>query len=357
MAMTAAAAAVAAGAWVVQATGRAASNIAVVKYWGKRDERLVLPLNASLSVTLDGDHLAATTTAAASPAFAADRLWLNGQEVSLAGPRYQACLRALRARARHVDFGGGAVVTAADWQTLRLHIASANNFPTAAGLASSAAGFACLVFTLAQLMRVEEAYPGELSALARLGSGSACRSLYGGFVRWNMGSEANGRDSIAEQIAPHTHWPNLRIIIAVVSDRQKETSSTAGMQQSVLTSPLLSYRAKELVPTRMKDMEAAISRRDFPTFARLTCADSNQFHATCLDSSPPIFYLNDASRRVIDLVESWNKSEKEPQVAYTFDAGPNAVLIGPSENMGALLQRLLFFFPPPSDLPLAGSPL
>uniref|UniRef100_A0A7I4DTG8 Diphosphomevalonate decarboxylase n=1 Tax=Physcomitrium patens TaxID=3218 RepID=A0A7I4DTG8_PHYPA len=328
--------------WVVMKTARAPSNIAVIKYWGKRDEKLILPINSSISVTLDPEHLSATTTVAASPAFEKDRLWLNGKEVSVEGVRYKNCLREMRARATDVVIeSSGKVIRKEDWNSLHIHIASENNFPTAAGLASSAAGFACLVYALAQLMGVQEKYEGELTAIARLGSGSACRSLYGGFVEWKMGQEIDGTDSIAVQLAEESHWKDLVIIIAVVSSRQKETSSTSGMQESVKTSPLLKYRA---------EMEKAIKSMNFTEFAKITCADSNQFHATCLDTSPPIFYLNDTSRKLIGLVERWNRHAGEPQVAYTFDAGPNAVMFAKNKEVAAqLLQRLLYQFPPSAD--------
>ncbi|XP_073005342.1 diphosphomevalonate decarboxylase 2-like [Typha latifolia] len=333
--------------WVLMATARSPTNIAVIKYWGKRDEELILPVNDSVSVTLDPDHLSATTTVAVSPSFEQDRMWLNGKEISLSGGRFQNCLREIRRRARAVeDEKKGIRIQEGDWEKLHVHIASFNNFPTAAGLASSAAGFACLVFTLAKLMNVNEDY-GELSSIARQGSGSACRSIYGGFVKWAMGNNANGSDSIAIQLANDTHWNDLVIVIAVVSSKQKETSSTTGMRESVETSKLLEYRAKTVVPTRVSEMEEAIRSRDFASFARLTCADSNQFHAVCLDTSPPIFYMNDTSHRIINLVERWNRSEGTPQVAYTFDAGPNAVLIAQNRKAATLLlQRLLFYFPP-----------
>ncbi|XP_024375996.1 diphosphomevalonate decarboxylase MVD2, peroxisomal [Physcomitrium patens] len=337
--------------WVVMKTARAPSNIAVIKYWGKRDEKLILPINSSISVTLDPEHLSATTTVAASPAFEKDRLWLNGKEVSVEGVRYKNCLREMRARATDVVIeSSGKVIRKEDWNSLHIHIASENNFPTAAGLASSAAGFACLVYALAQLMGVQEKYEGELTAIARLGSGSACRSLYGGFVEWKMGQEIDGTDSIAVQLAEESHWKDLVIIIAVVSSRQKETSSTSGMQESVKTSPLLKYRAEEVVPKRIVQMEKAIKSMNFTEFAKITCADSNQFHATCLDTSPPIFYLNDTSRKLIGLVERWNRHAGEPQVAYTFDAGPNAVMFAKNKEVAAqLLQRLLYQFPPSAD--------
>ncbi|XP_027104760.1 diphosphomevalonate decarboxylase 2 isoform X1 [Coffea arabica] len=339
--------------WVLMVTAQTPTNIAVIKYWGKRDESLILPINDSISVTLDPSHLCTTTTVAVSPGFTHDRMWLNGKEISLSGGRYQNCLREIRSRASDVeDEKKGIKIAKKDWENLHLHIASYNNFPTAAGLASSAAGFACLVYSLAKLMNVKEDN-SQLSAIARQGSGSACRSLYGGFVKWIMGKDDNGSDSIAVQLVDEKHWDELVILIAVVSSRQKETSSTSGMRETVETSPLVLHRAKEVVPKRVVEMEEAIKSRNFPAFARLTCSDSNQFHAVCLDTSPPIFYMNDTSHRIISCVEKWNRSEGTPQVAYTFDAGPNAVLIARNRKVAALLlQRLLFHFPPQSDADL-----
>ncbi|KAK4798555.1 hypothetical protein SAY86_030881 [Trapa natans] len=346
--------------WIHMVTARTPTNIAVIKYWGKRDESLILPVNDSISVTLDPEHLCTTTTVAVSPGFDQDRMWLNGKEISLSGGRYQNCLREIRARAEDFeDNERGIKIAKQDWQKLRVHIASYNNFPTAAGLASSAAGFACLVFALAKLMNAKED-PSQLSAIARQGSGSACRSLYGGFVKWIMGKEENGSDSLAVQLVDENHWDDLVIIIAVVSSRQKETSSTTGMRDTVETSMLLQHRAKEVVPKRIVKMEEAIQNHDFSSFAQLTCSDSNQFHAVCLDTCPPIFYMNDTSHRqiillhpccrIISCIEKWNRSEESPQVAYTFDAGPNAVLIARNRKTAALLlQRMLYFFPPSAD--------
>ncbi|RZB89493.1 Diphosphomevalonate decarboxylase MVD2, peroxisomal isoform B [Glycine soja] len=326
-------------------TAQTPTNIAVIKYWGKRDETLILPVNDSISLTLDPSHLCTTTTVAVSSAFHQDRMWLNAKEISLSGGRFQSCLREIRARACDVeDENKGIKITKEDWAKLHLHIASYNNFPTAAGLASSAAGFACLAYALGKLMNVKED-ESQLSAIARQGSGSACRSLFGGFVKWIMGKEDNGSDSLAVQLADEKHWDDLVIVIAV-----KETSSTSGMCESVETSLLLQHRAKEIVPKRILQMEEAIKNRDFASFSQLTCADSNQFHAVCLDTSPPIFYMNDTSHRIISIAEKWNRSEEAPQVAYTFDAGPNAVLIARNRKAAtSLIQRLLYYFPPNSD--------
>nr|AGT17596.1 mevalonate diphosphate decarboxylase [Picrorhiza kurrooa] len=340
--------------WVLTVTAQTPTNIAVIKYWGKGDEDLILPINDSISVTLDPDHLCTTTSVAVSPAFTHDRMWLNGKEVSLSGGRFQNCLREVRSCANDVeDEKEGVLKSLKGLGDLHVHMCPTIDFPTAAGLASSAAGLACLVFSLAKLMNVKEDH-SRLSAIARQGSGSACRSLYGGFVNGSFLKEENGSDSIAVQLADEKHWDDLVIIIAVVSSRQKETSSTSGMRETVETSMLLQHRAKEVVPERIIQMEEAIKNRDFPAFARLTCADSNQFHAVCLDTLPPIFYMNDTSHRIISCVEKWNCSEGTPQVAYTFDAGPKCRInfTQTEKLLPNFFKGCSFHFPPNSDTDL-----
>lgn len=215
------------------ATCAAPTNIAVVKYWGKADARLNTPLNSSVSVTLDAALLRATTSVAADARFERTRMWLNGVEEPL-NARTEAVLRELRALATDR--------VAAEQH---LHVVSENSFPTAAGLASSAAGLACLVAAVAELLGVREAFPGQLSAIARQGSGSACRSLAGGFVRWNKGERADGSDSVAVQVADEHHWPELCAVVCVVNDRAKDTSSTSGMQHTKRTSELLRFRVDQ----------------------------------------------------------------------------------------------------------------
>ncbi|KAF7093562.1 hypothetical protein CFC21_095969 [Triticum aestivum] len=138
------------------------------------------------------------------------------------------------------------------------------------------------------------------------------------YIRWICemvyGKNDDGSDSMAVQLVDELHWDDLVIIIAVVSSKQKETSSTSGMRDTVETSPLLQYRAQTVVPSHILKMEEAIKNCEFESFARLTCADSNQFHVVCLDTSPPMFYMNDTSHRIISLVEKWNHSEGTPQV-------------------------------------------
>ena len=208
---------------------------------------------------------------------------------------------------------------------MKLKIVSENNFPTAAGLASSAAGFAALVRAIADLYALPIT-PTDLSRIARQGSGSACRSLQGGYVAWSVGSEPNGSDSVAYEVAPASHWPEMRALILVASAEKKDVSSTTGMQQTVASSSLFEHRVKEIVPKRMRAMEKAIHDRDFEAFATLSMKDSNSLHACCLDTDPPIFYMNDTSRAAVRMCEAINARHEKPICGYTFDAGPNAVI-------------------------------
>ncbi|KAL0575116.1 diphosphomevalonate decarboxylase [Marasmius crinis-equi] len=328
---------------VHQATTSAPVNIACIKYWGKRDTKLILPTNSSLSVTLDQDHLRSTTTSRADPEFTKDRLWLNGNEEEIKpGSRTHTCIAELKAlRKTTVEDKNS---SAPKLSTYHVHISSYNNFPTAAGLASSASGFAALVSSLAALYELPVS-PKDLSIIARQGSGSACRSLFGGYVAWEEGSASDGSDSYAVQVATESHWPGIHALICVVNDAKKGTSSTSGMQRTVETSALLQHRIKEVVPKRMADISKAIQEKDFDTFARITMADSNQFHAVALDTTPPIFYMNDVSRGVIAVIEEYNRAAGKIKAAYTFDAGPNAVIYAPEENLKEIIQLIVKFFP------------
>ncbi|KZF25747.1 diphosphomevalonate decarboxylase [Xylona heveae TC161] len=316
---------------IYRASTTAPVNIAVIKYWGKRDAKLNLPTNSSLSVTLSQDDLRTHTTASCSSTFSGpDTLLLNGSPQDVSGARTQACFKALRGLRAELETANPSLPKLS---TYPLRIVSSNNFPTAAGLASSASGFAALVRAIANLYELHSS-PTALSQIARQGSGSACRSLFGGYVAWDQGSAADGSDSLAREVAPASHWPEMRALVLVVSAAKKGVSSTTGMQTTVATSALFRARAEDVVPKRMAEMERAIAERDFDAFARLTMRDSNNFHAVCLDTEPPIFYLNDVSRAAIRLVECINAAAGKAVAAYTFDAGPNAVIYFLEQNAG-----------------------
>ncbi|KAJ1891316.1 diphosphomevalonate decarboxylase, partial [Kickxella alabastrina] len=234
-----------------------------------------------------------------------------------------------------------ATVPLSQW---RIHVCSENNFPTAAGLASSASGYAALVSALGTLYKLPQT-TSELSRVARVGSGSACRSMFGGFVAWQAGVADDGNDSLAVQVASREHWPELQALILVASDKKKAISSTAGMQTTVETSALFAERVRTVVPQRMEGMKAAIATRDFPRFAEITMRDSNQFHAVCLDTYPPISYMNDTSRAIAGLVHAFNTARGRVAAAYTYDAGPNAVIYALSADMRDLVELVTYCFP------------
>jgi len=308
-------------------------NIAVIKYWGKRDESLILPINDSVSVTLSSDQMHAKTSVTANANFSSDRIWLNGKEEPASSGRLANCLASVREAA--ASLSRPQVPT--QW---KVHICSENNFPTAAGLASSAAGYACLVAALCKLYGIE----GDISALARRGSGSACRSVLGGFVRWHMGNKEDGSDSVAAQLRPASHWPGMRVLICVASDSRKKTSSSLGMRNSVKTSELLKYRAEYSVPPRVDTIVKAIEERDFQTFADITIKDSNQMHAICQDTVPPCVYMNTTSHCVSSLIHQINDHFGEKVACYTFDAGPNACIFLLEKYVGLVASLLQHFF-------------
>ncbi|KAJ2785501.1 diphosphomevalonate decarboxylase [Coemansia interrupta] len=334
---------------VYEATVTAPVNIAVIKYWGKRDSALILPTNSSLSVTLSQDHLSTRTTIRASPDFTIDRLWLNGVEEDINASKRlvnsittsRKLREALEEKQKQDGIPAESVVPLSQW---KIHVCSENNFPTAAGLASSASGYAALVSALGTLYELPQT-TSELSRVARVGSGSACRSMFGGFVAWQAGMADDGHDSLAVQVADRQHWPELQALILVASDKKKAISSTAGMQTTVETSSLFAERVRTVVPQRMEAMKAAIAKRDFEAFAEITMRDSNQFHAVCLDTYPPISYMNDTSRAVAGLVHAFNSARGRTAAAYTYDAGPNAVIYALKSDMRDLVELFTYCFP------------
>ncbi|KAJ3414591.1 diphosphomevalonate decarboxylase [Chytridiales sp. JEL 0842] len=339
-----------------EVTCSAPVNIAVIKYWGKRDPALLLPTNPSLSVTLSQDDLQSRTTVRVSPNFASDALWLNGKPQDINAKRLRNVLTEIRKARKELE---DTDPTLPQLAALPIHIASENNFPTAAGLASSASGFACLTYGLAQVFELPLS-ASDISRMARMGSGSACRSLFGGFVAWEMGQALNGHDSFAVQVAPESHWPDMSALILVVSDAKKDTGSTEGMQLTVETSELFEGRVNTFAQKHMDAMTKAIADRNYDIFAELTMKDSNQFHAVCLDTFPPIFYMNDISRGIISMVHAYNRAAEELDrkegkevrkyhAAYTYDAGPNAVLYVLEKDVAEVLELVNIFFPPPAD--------
>ncbi len=209
--------------------------------------------------------------------------------------------------------------------SLKAQVVSENNFPTGAGIASSAAAFAALALAASKAAGLE-LDESALSVLARHGSGSASRSVPGGFVEWQMGD--SDESSYAFSIAPAEHWA-LADCVAVVSTGHKETGSTQGHPLAA-TSPLQEARVAD-APRRIEICRNAIMQRDFETFASITEQDSDLMHAVMMTSNPALFYWKPATLRVMQAVRDW-RAEGIP-VFYTIDAGPNVHVITLEEKM------------------------
>lgn len=316
-------------------TAQAPVNIAVIKYWGKDNEKLKIPINDSLSGTLNTGEMRTITSVYIRDTYLEDKLVLNGEEQDLLKANSPA--RCMLEEIRRIS-----PLVNDKKLKYKTHIVSRNNFPTAAGLASSAAGYACLAYALGHSYGVTDST--TLSRIARKGSGSACRSIFGGFVEWNKGMDDD--TSVARQVVDHLHWPEMRVIICVIDDHRKDVSSSSGMSSSVKTSSLLEYRAREVVPQRMNAIKDAIIKKDFNTFAEITMKDSNQFHAICMDTFPPLFYLNDSSREIIKICSLVNGyyGPNNNKVAYTFDAGPNACIYLLDNFVDTFIEIIRHFF-------------
>ena len=287
-----------------EAEAFAPANIALCKYWGKRDTELNLPVTDSLSISL-GDL--GTRTRLAARAGDADAICLNGEEVASGHPF------AVRL-SRYLDhFRGGA--------NRRYRVDTVNTVPTAAGFASSASGFAALVMALDALHGWRLA-GRELSILARLGSGSACRSLWQGFVHWHAGAAGDGMDSHAEPVG--ACWPDLRIGLLVVSDAGKGTGSTEAMRRTVETSSLYAAWPGQ-VAGDIAALQRAIRDRDLDALGETAEANALAMHATMMAARPAVLYWHPGT--VAAMRRVWDCRAGGVPVYFTMDAGPNLKLL------------------------------
>jgi len=297
----------------MRAKVRAHSNIALIKYWGKRDERLNLPAVGSISLTLSA--LWSDTTIEFNAQFERDTLFLNHRPASAQElERISNFLDLIRSLA------------GVHWKA---RVESENNFPTAAGLASSASGFAALTVAAARALKLNLT-KRELSVLARRGSGSAARSIFGGFVEMHVGQEPDGSDAFAQQIAPPDHW-DIRLLIGITSSVAKETGSTSGMNLSKKTSPY--YQA--WIDTQEMDLAAmrqAIKQRNFEQLGELAEHSCLKMHALALSSKPGILYWNGTTVEAMQAIRRLRDSGLP--VYFTIDAGPQikALCLPEAEN-------------------------
>ena len=297
-------------------TAVAYPNIAFIKYWGNRDNTLRIPSNSSISMNLDG--LYTRTTVSFQPSLPYDELVINGHETMGKGlDRISYILDIIRGMANITE---------------RAEVISENNFPSGAGIASSASAFAALALAGSKAAGLNLG-ERELSRLARRGSGSAARSIPGGFVEWQAGT--GDEDSFAFSIAPPDHW-NLVDCIAIVTAAHKKTGSTEG-HSIAGTSPLQAARVAD-APRRLEICRDAILNRDFNAFASIVELDSDMMHAVMITSTPSLYYWKPESLRVMNAVRGWRS--EGIQVCYTIDAGANVHVLCPETEAHTIDKRL-----------------
>lgn len=287
-------------------------NIALVKYWGKRDDDLHLPAASSISVALA--ELGSLTVVAPSEELDGNLMVVNGEAIDGAGLiKVGRVMRAIREMAGNTEVRAG--------------IRGVNTVPTAQGLASSASAFAALALAGCTAYGVD-ADEATLSRLARIGSGSASRSIAGGYVIWHRGERADGHDSFGEQLHPPEHWP-LRALVAHVDVGRKKISSTVGMKLSRETSP---YHDAWL-DTCERDVEtccAALGARDFDALAEVVEANCLAMHANMMATRPPLIYWQPATLEVIHTVRQLRSEGL--QCLFTIDAGPSVVVLTSAQD-------------------------
>src|SRR5689334_2972252 len=298
------------------ATAQAFANIAFIKYWGNRDNDLRIPMNSSISMNLDG--LYTRTTVSFQPSLPYDELIINGHEVRGSGSdRISYILDIIRGMADIHQ---------------RAEVMSENNFPSGAGIASSAAAFAALALAGSKAAGLSLSEP-ELSRLARRGSGSAARSIPGGFVEWQAGT--GEQDSYAFSIAEPDQG-DLVDCVAIVSASHKKTGSTEG-HSIAPTSPLQAARVAD-AQRRLDICRRSILERDFIAFASIVELDSDMMHGVMMTSTPALHYWKPASLDVMTCARQW-RAEGIP-VCYTVDAGPNIHVICPAAEVELVEKRL-----------------
>lgn len=297
-------------------TAIAPANIAFIKYWGKSDEVLRLPLNDSISMNLSGANT--TTTVEFSESLTKDEVTLVDGNFS--DKEIERVIKALDLIRQKVGITHCARVT------------TKNSFPKGAGAAASASGFAALTVAACSAagMTLSEK---ELTVFARLGSGSACRSIPDGFVVWKKGS--SNETSYAYSLYPSTYW-DLRDILVIVDKRMKKVSTTDGMEK-IVTSPYLIKRL-EAISKRLKEIKTAFAEKDFVRLGEVMEEDCLDMHHVMQTQVPPLMYWNDTTIHIMHAVVEWRKGGLP--VYFTIDAGPNVHLICEGKNEQKVLDMI-----------------
>lgn len=304
----------------LKATALANTNIALIKYWGKRDEKLFLPMNNSISITLNNFYT--ITTVEFKEDLKQDLFVFNHREGSTKDQSQISSFLNLIRKQAGIRFYAS--------------VTTENHVPTGAGFASSASGYASLAAAATKAIGLKVSQE-ELSRIARQGSGSACRSIYGGFVEWEKGTLEDGSDSFARQLMDEKAW-SLSILSVVISSSKKRTSSREGMKRTVETSPFYEGWLKT-IDDDIKIAKEAIINRDFMALGEVLEHNGLKMHGTMLAARPSIIYWENGTMDVIHLVQ---KLRQDGMPAYfTIDAGPNVKVLCQAKDEETVKSSLL----------------
>ncbi|CAD8051160.1 unnamed protein product [Paramecium sonneborni] len=325
---------------------KTAPNIGLIKYWGKWNEKEIIPLNTNIGVTLNPKDIFTTTTLTLNPESHKNELLINGKDFAISN-RIERLFNIFREQIQQSkqltcnryknspsDKLLGQLIPDIDKYGIRVE--SNNSFPTGSGLASSSSGLSALALCLQDILKTNI----DVRYLSRIGSGSACRCLYGNFVLF-PGVQLNNLDKCDQETInleskrclpyeiQNSRWLKDKVSIVILTDThqgQKDVLSKDGMKMTWETSKLIQGRVRQFVEQHIQELQTALENQDFNKVMEIIIKDSNQFHATCMDTYPPLLYLNDFSRQIIQMVHIYNRNAKNI-VGYTFDAGAHAVLL------------------------------
>jgi diphosphomevalonate decarboxylase len=302
---------------MTKATAQAHSNIALVKYWGKGDPKLRLPVNSSAAITLS--DLTTTTTVEFQDALKRDNVTLLGD--GFEGGEYERVTA-------HLD-----IVRKMAGITTKAKVVSQNSFPKAAGMASSASGFAALSVAAAQAAGLE-LDTKALSILARQGSGSASRSIPGGVSVWHRGVSSD--TSFAENISYPKEW-NLRVLLVMAEDTSsKKVGSTEGMALAS-TSPYFTTAVQE-AEGNIEKLQTAMNAGDWTAFGKVVEDECYRLHTICMTTTPNILYWRGVTVEVFQKLYSLR--QKGLEAFFTVDAGPHVHVICKGSDVAQIKKEL-----------------
>jgi len=297
-------------------TAKAPSNIAFIKYWGKADPKLRLPLSSSISMNLS--NIYTITTVEFSKDLKEDKVEMDGGMI-----RQEEMTRVTK----HLDR-----VRILAGIKLKARVKTKNNFPKGTGVASSASGFAALSLAASRAAGIKLS-KRKLSVLARLGSGSACRSIPDGLVEWQKGIDSNS--SYSYSLYPPKYW-SLVDIVVMVDTKEKKVSSTEG-HELAKESPFFTARVNGL-RQKLKAIKKTMKNKNFEKFGEILEEETLNMHAVMMTSIPPLLYWQGKTIEIMQAIRNWRQEGLKSY--FTIDAGPTVHIICLKKDVSSVKRKL-----------------